>query len=98
MSVHIYPEKGKVDDAIEVLKKFAVGKPVVVEETFNLTCSTPELEEFLAKSRPIAAGWMGHYDGMPIDELEALKQKKTITISQAIYLDFLDLFRRMGPK
>ena len=41
---------------------------------------------------------MGHYDGMTIDELEELKRKKTITISQAIYLDFLDLFRRLGPK
>ena len=48
-----------MDDAIAVLKKFAVGKPVVIEETFALTCSTPELEDFLRKSRPIAArhGW-----------------------------------------
>jgi Cellulase (glycosyl hydrolase family 5) len=98
VSVHIYPEKGKVDDAIDVLKKFAVGKPVVIEETFALTCSTPELEDFLNKSRPIASGWMGHYDGMPIDDLEELKRKMTIAISQAIYLDWLLLFRRMGPR
>ncbi len=31
ISVHIYPEKGKVDEAIKGLKKFAVGKPVLIE-------------------------------------------------------------------
>jgi hypothetical protein len=41
---------------------------------------------------------MGHYDGMTIVELGELKRKGRITISQAIYLDWLELFRRMGPK
>lgn len=39
VSVHIYPEKGKVDEALADLKWFAVGKPLVIEETFNLSCS-----------------------------------------------------------
>src|SRR5262249_274786 len=42
VSVHIYPEKGKVDEALKGLQKFAVGKPVVIEETFPLTCSGAE--------------------------------------------------------
>jgi hypothetical protein len=98
VSVHIYPEKGKVDEAIEGLRKFAVGKPVVVEETFNLSCSTAELEEFLRQSRGIASGWMGHYDGQTPEQLEELRRTKAITIPQAIYLDFLTLFRRLAPE
>jgi hypothetical protein len=34
VSVHIYPEAGKLDEAAKTLKGFSVGKPVVVEETF----------------------------------------------------------------
>ena len=31
IAMHIYPEKGRIDDAIETLKGFAaVGKPVVI--------------------------------------------------------------------
>jgi hypothetical protein len=95
VSVHIYPEKGKVDDAIGILKKFAVGKPVVIEETFPLMCSSPEVEEFIKRSRGTACGWMGHYDGMNIEQLETLKREKRITIAQAIYLDWLTLFRKL---
>ncbi len=98
VSVHIYPEKGKVDDAIAGLKKFAAGKPVVVEETFNLSCSTAEAEEFVRKLRGIASGWMGHYDGLTPEQYEERRRSKTITIPQAIYLDWLTLFRRLAPE
>ncbi len=97
VSVHIYPEKGKVDDALHVLKQFAVGKPVVVEETFPLACSAAELEEFLKRSRGTACGWMGHYDGLTPERLAALKQERSLTIGQALYLEWLKLFRRLKP-
>jgi len=97
VSVHIYPEKGKVADAIEVLKHFEAGKPIVIEETFNLTCSSAELEEFIRLSRPIARGWMGHYDGMTPEEIEGLRRKRSLTPSEAIYLGWLDLFRKLAP-
>ena len=45
LCVHLYPETGKVDEAIETLKGFAVGKPVVIEETFPLKCSREEFED-----------------------------------------------------
>ena len=98
LSVHIYPEKGKVGDAIAILKHFEAGKPIVIEETFNLSCSTAEAEDFIQQSRPIARGWMGHYDGMTPDEAEGLRRKGTLTVSQAIYLDWLKLFEKMAPK
>jgi endo-1,4-beta-mannosidase len=98
ISVHIYPESKKVDQALKTLEGFDVGKPVVIEETFNLSCSTAESEEFIRRSRTHARGWMGHYDGRSIEELEALKASNTLTLPQAIYLDWLALFRRIGPE
>jgi len=96
ISVHIYPEKGKVDEALAGLRKFAVGKPVVVEETFPLYCSAEELKEFLLKSRQYACGWIGHYNGEPIQHLEALRQTGKITAQQSLWLAWLELFREMG--
>ena len=78
-----------------VLKQFEVNKPLVIEETFPLACSTEDLESFLKQSRGIACGWMGHYDGLSINQLEELRKSKTITISQSIYLAWLELFRRL---
>jgi len=98
VSVHVYPEKSKVGEAIKVLEKFAVGKPVVIEETFPLACSTAELGEFIKRSRGTACGWMGHYDGMTPERLEGLKKEKPLTISQALYLEWLQLFRKLKPE
>jgi hypothetical protein len=98
ISVHIYPEKGKVPEAIEGLKKFAVGKPIVIEETFPLTCGVDDLRTFLRDSKPHACGWIGHYAGQSIDDLQSLQQSKKITIPQAMMLDWLKLFREFGPK
>jgi len=49
--VHLYPDSKKLGEALESLRHFAVGKPVVIEETFPLSCSAAELEEFLRASR-----------------------------------------------
>ena len=98
VSVHIYPEKGKVDQALLGLKKFDVGKPVVIEETFPLSCPPSDLEDFIKRSRPNASGWMQHYDGASLDQLKALQTKGTITLPQSIYLEGLALFQKLSPK
>jgi hypothetical protein len=97
VSVHIYPETGKVDRAVETLRKFAVGKPVVIEETFPLSCSASDLKAFLLGSRHYASGWIGHYNGETIGALEALRQSGKITLQQTVWLAWLQLFREMGP-
>lgn len=90
IAMHIYPEKGKVDEAIETVKGFAaVGKPVIVEETFVLKCGAEELEEFIDKSRPHATGWIGFYWGKTPDEIRPPK-----TIPEALTLSWLELFRK----
>jgi hypothetical protein len=89
MSVHIYPKAGKVDEALDTLRGFAIGKPVVVEEIFPLECSAAELGKFIDASRPIASGWIGFYWGKTPDEC-----RKANTIVDAIVLSWLELFEQ----
>jgi hypothetical protein len=93
LCVHLYPESGKLDEALETLKGFAgAGKPVVVEETFVLKCSAEELGEFMDRAGGDAAGWVGFYWGTPPDELRGQK-----TFAAAIMLKWLDLFQQRNP-
>jgi Cellulase (glycosyl hydrolase family 5) len=91
LAVHLYPQARQVDAAIETLKGFAVGKPVLVEETFPLKCSAAELEAFLEKSQGVAAGWIGFYWGKPPAEL-----RKSKAIGDAITLGWLEVFAKRG--
>ena len=76
-------------DALDTLAGFSVGKPVVIEETFPLTCSPKELEEFIDGSMKHAAGWIGFYWGKTPDEL-----RRSDTISDALTLGWLELFEK----
>jgi hypothetical protein len=98
MSVHIYPDSKKLDEATEALRRVAVGKPVVIEETFALSCSTAELETFLRSSRSLACGWVGHYDGTTLEELDNRAKEKKITIGEAMMRDWLKLFVKLKPE
>jgi hypothetical protein len=51
IAVHLYPEKDKLKEAMETLSGYAVGKPVIIEETFVLKCSVQEFEQFLVVQR-----------------------------------------------
>jgi hypothetical protein len=89
ISVHQYPEKGKVDEALKTLAGFSVGKPVVIEETFPLKCSQAEFEEFIDKSGKHAAGWVGFYWGKTPEEL-----RKSKTIPDVMMLGWLEFFAK----
>jgi hypothetical protein len=89
VSVHIYPQKGKRQEALNTLAGFAVGKPVVIEETFPLACSPQELEEFIDASAKTAAGWIGFYWGKTPEDL-----RRSSSIADALTLGWLDLFAR----
>jgi hypothetical protein len=96
IAVHIYPEAGKTDEAIAGLKRFAVGKPVVVEETFPLSCSAEDERKFLLASRGIASGWIGHYSGESIEQLT--KRDATQPSKPDLWLVWLKMFKEMGPQ
>jgi hypothetical protein len=89
VSVHLYPKKGKLDEALKTLAGFAVGKPVLIEETFPLACSPQGLEDFIEGSRKHAAGWIGFYWGKSPEELRRSK-----AISYAVTLGWLELLQR----
>ena len=92
IAVHIYPEKGRWDEAIKTLRGFAeVGKPVVIEEIFPLKCSADELSRFIDESRKDATGWIGFYWGKTPGEYHP-----TTTIRDAIVLSWLELFQEKG--
>lgn len=89
LCVHLYPKKGEVPKALETLRAFAVGKPVVIEETFPLQAGLPEFSQFITESRGIASGWIGFYWGKTPAEL-----RKGNTIGDAITLGWLEFFQR----
>jgi hypothetical protein len=93
LCVHIYPEKGKVDDALKTLAGFAVGKPVVIEETFPLKCRMNEFAKFIDGSRQHAAGWIGFYWGKPPAELRQSK-----SIGDAMTLGWLEFFEKRAKE
>jgi hypothetical protein len=93
LSVHIYPERGKITAALDTLKGFATGKPVVIEETFPLKCSRAEFEEFVTGSQQHAAGWIGFYWGKTAEEC-----RRSGTIGDAMMLGWLEFFRKRAKE
>jgi hypothetical protein len=61
VSVHLYPESLRLEAALETLRGFAVGKPLVVEEIFPLYASVQELEFFKAQAKHEVSGWLGFF-------------------------------------
>jgi len=92
LCVHLYPEKSKVIEAIDTLKAFNVGKPVVIEETFPLKCSATEFDEFFRRSKPHASGWIGFYWGRTPDEC-----RRSGEIADAMLLGWLEWFQKTKP-
>ena len=91
LAVHIYPERGKLDEAMETLRGFAVGKPVIIEEIFPLKCSPEELEQFIKESKSVAAGWIGFYWGKTPEQLRGER-----TFPAAITLPWLETFQKVS--
>ncbi|HTU22001.1 MAG TPA: cellulase family glycosylhydrolase [Gemmataceae bacterium] len=92
LSVHIYPAKGEIAKALKTLAGFAVGKPVLIEETFPLKCSIEELGKFIDGSKETAAGWLGFYWGQPPEELRRSK-----SLADALTLQWLEFFQKRRP-
>jgi hypothetical protein len=93
VSVHVYPRKDQIPADIAALKVYDIGKPIVIEETFPLSCSQPEFERFIEESRPVADGWISHYFGKSISE----HQEKKTDIKDAHIAQFLQYWRDHKP-
>ena len=94
LCVHLYPKRGKVDEAIKTLEGFAAaGKPVVIEETFPLFCGGRGVRaRSSSATKDQAAGWIGFYWGKTPEEL-----KRSKTIPDAMTLGWLEIFRKGNP-
>lgn len=87
VSVHIYPESGKLEENAEVLKGFAIGKPLVVEEFFPLQCNFDEALGFIEQHQELVAGWVSFHWGASQEELNA-----SGTLSDAIVAQWISKF------
>jgi len=93
-SVHFYPKKGEVEKALKALAVYEVGKPLVVEEMFPLSCGTEELDAFIDGSRNIADGWISFYWGKSIEDYA----RGDLDIAGAIIKSWLEHFRAKAPE
>ena len=82
----------RLGEALDALKAYEVGKPLVIEEMFPLKCGKDELVEFVKKSAVHTDGWISFYWGTPAEEL--LKKENT-TIAEAITASWLKQFREL---
>jgi len=62
-AVHFYPKKGQVDRAVQALKVYDLGKPLLVEELFPLRCSIHEALRFVENTSGFADGYLSFYWG-----------------------------------
>jgi len=91
-SVHFYPNKGDIAGSLAALKIYNVGKPLVIEEIFPLSCSVEETAAFIDGSRSHADGWISFYWGKTIEENEQKRDVNGMLIAQ-----WLRWFRDHAP-
>lgn len=98
VSPHLYPKTGKVDEELALLARFRWEKPIVIGETFPLTCDIHDLRQFLLRSREHAHGWLGQWPDESPHTLRTMKTNGTATLHSAIWLSWVDLFEELGPQ
>jgi len=94
VSVHFYPKKGEVGKALKALAVYSIGKPIVIEEMFPLSCSLDELDQFIDGSKKLASGWISFYWGKTIEEYKSVGKR---TIAEDITLHWLEYFKKKAP-
>ncbi len=92
VSVHFYPKTGKVDEALEALRVYEIGKPLVIEEIFPLEATIEEVDKFILGSKPFVDGWVSFYWGSTITEYEQQGD-----IRGAIVASWLRYFSQNAP-
>lgn len=68
-SAHIYPETGKIHEAIQFVEDNVTEKPLVIEETGPLGSGFEDMELFITSIEPITSGIISHFQGQTIAEL-----------------------------
>ena len=92
-SIHVYPNKGEVPKALAALEVYKIGKPLVIEETFPLSCSLEEMDTFLKNSKQRTDGYVSFYWGRTIAEYAAATDKKE---AAALIGGWLEYFKKQS--
>lgn len=79
VSIHLYPKRGEVNQALSAMAVYDMGKPLVIEETFPLSCTLEEMDDFLKRSKTRAEGYFSFYWGRTIAEYSAATKKKEVS-------------------
>lgn len=93
VSIHVYPKSSEREKELKALAVYDLGKPLVVEEIFPMTCTVKELDEFMEASKDHVEGWVSHYFGLSAEE-----HRKEKTIAGAIKADALEFWQRKGKQ
>jgi hypothetical protein len=92
VSVHFYPKAGEVQKALDALRVYEVGKPLVIEEIFPLQAGNEDVLDFIKRSQSHADGWVSFYWGDTIDQCERKKD-----FGSAMMAAWLKEFRKGPP-
>ncbi len=90
--VHLYQRSQHLAEDLKQLHGFQIGKPLVIEELFPLTCRPAELGDFIKRSRRDAAGWIGFYWGQTPADLSHSTDK-----GAPLMRAWLALFQEQNP-
>lgn len=93
ISTHLYPEAGKIPDMIKTLRGFCVGKPVLIDETFQLKCSIDEHIDFLQKAAQYAQGFISFYTDFLADNIDNGRNVK-LCDAQKIFQQVMPHFQK----
>ncbi|MEZ6075497.1 MAG: CocE/NonD family hydrolase [Pirellulaceae bacterium] len=99
VSIHAYPDHDKLDENIAALAVYDIGKPLVVEETFPLSCTLDDMDRFIEGGKDRVDGWISHYFGYSIEEHEAGAEPHGIAPDApfgATVADFLKFWSEKG--
>ena len=89
VSVHFYPTANEIEKALQALKVYAIGKPLVIAEMFPIKCSIEEMDRFIDGSKTVTQGWISFYWGKTIAEYAKIEPP---TIGDVIVKEWLEYF------
>jgi hypothetical protein len=68
VSIHVYPSSNRLQEELDALAVYDLGKPLVIEEIFPMNCSVADLDKFVDGATDRVDGWIAHYFGYTVAE------------------------------
>jgi aryl-phospho-beta-D-glucosidase BglC (GH1 family) len=93
VSIHVYPHTGKLENELSALSVYQLGKPLIIEETFPLTCSIADLNRFIEATTNRVDGWISHYFGHTVAQHKAGAKPGGPAVAE-----FLEYWARKGKE